>query len=290
MCAFFIYCAHQRQRRNFIMDELNQVQTTSVEEPSNEVENLFDGLNFEESSNESTPTEDENSNVETQDSSEEAIESANESKPFSLHVKYNGEEKDLGEEEARTLAQKGMNYDNIYEPLQRLASMHNIPVGEYLNKLFDTETEISVGEEMDSLREQYPSTPEEILKELAEKRVMENQNLQQRRFEDETKTKKEALSAEVERQVGIFKKEYPNLEPSGLDPEVYKYVEQGYSLLEAYNKWNKIQDEKNRPAIEAKEKSDKLNEENKKKSLGNITNAGDESGEYNDFFKGMDSI
>lgn len=35
-----------------------------------------------------------------------------------LRLKYNGEEKDVDEEEARTLAQKGMNYDKVQQKLQ----------------------------------------------------------------------------------------------------------------------------------------------------------------------------
>lgn len=35
-----------------------------------------------------------------------------------LKLKYNGEEKDVDEEEARTLAQKGMNYDKVQQRLQ----------------------------------------------------------------------------------------------------------------------------------------------------------------------------
>lgn len=226
-------------------------------------------------------------NEETVDETTEPTTKVEEPKPFSLHVKYNGEEKDLGEDEARTLAQKGMNYDKVYEPLQKLARLNGMEVGEYLNTLSDTQTAYEVDKELSSLKEKYPDTPEEVLNELAQKRVMENQNLQFKKFEDEAKGNEDALKAEIERQVNVFKKEYPELEPDKLDAGVYEYVKQGYSLLEAYNKWNKVQEENNKPIIDAKQKVDKLNEENKKKSLGNTTNAGGD--EPNDFFSGLDS-
>ena len=39
---------------------------------------------------------------------------------FALDVKYNGVEQRLSEDEARTYAQKGMNYDHVMEELTRL--------------------------------------------------------------------------------------------------------------------------------------------------------------------------
>lgn len=265
---------------------LNQEQDVAVDETTEDdffADSDF-GENDEEFDEEET-TEVEPVKEETPDTTEKKVE---EPKPFSLHVKYNGEEKDLGEEEARTLAQKGMNYDHFYEPLQKLARLNGLSVGDYINKLSDTQTAYEVDRELSELREQYPGTPDEVLNELAQKRVSENQNLQFQRMEQEAKGNEDAVLAEAKRQTEIFKKEYPNLNPNDLDEGVFQFVDQGYSLLEAYNKWSKIQEDKNRPIVEAKQKVDKLNEENKKKSYGSTTNAG--SDEPDDFFKGLDSM
>lgn len=267
----------------------NQEQDVTVDDITDE--DLFADSIEEETTKSEEPVEkavEETGGDSEQSEDEGTVKPTEEPKPFALHVKYNGEEKDLGEDEARTLAQKGMNYDKVYEPLQKLAKLNGMEVGEYLNKLSDTQTAYEVDKELSSLKEKYPDTPEEVLNELAQKRVSENQNLQFQRMADEDKGKDDALKAEVQRQVDVFKKEYPNIEPDKLSEEVYGYVKNGYSLLEAYNKWLKVQAEINKPKEEAKEKVEKLNEENKKKSLGDTTNAGND--EPNDFFSGLDSM
>ena len=70
-----------------------------------------------------------------------------------LNIKFNGEEKSLTEEEARTLAQKGMNYDRFYEPIERLARMNNMSVGDYVNQLNDTQFQYELSKQMDEVRE-----------------------------------------------------------------------------------------------------------------------------------------
>ena len=277
---------------NVITDDTSNVQVGDT--TANEGENLFDGLTPVEETNETVTEPNNPTNVDNTTNVEDTKTNEPvkvEAKPFSLDISYRDEKKTLNEDEARMYAQKGMNYDHIFEPLQKLAKLNGMKVEEYLNKLNDFEFEKGVVEELDALKEKYPDTPEEVLNELAQKRVMENQNLQFKRLEEEAKGKDEALEAEVKRQVERFKKEYPELDPNKLDAGVYEFIKEGNTLLEAYNKWQKVQDAINKPIIEAQEKVNKLNEENKKKSLGNMTNVGsDESSEYNDFFKGMDSI
>ena len=95
-------------------DELNQVTEENVFSDVTEEENLFEDV-------EETPE-----TPETEEVQEEPEE-------WSLDVKYNGEEKKLNKEEATTYAQKGMNYDKIYNPLEKLAKKNGMQVGEYLN-------------------------------------------------------------------------------------------------------------------------------------------------------------
>jgi hypothetical protein len=80
--------------------------------------------------------------------------------------------------------------------------------------------------------------------------------------------------------------EYPEFKtkgPDALDPKVFEFVKQGYTLLEAYNKFQRMNAQKSN--AEANAKVNQLNEENKKKSLGNITNAG--KTEADDFMNGF---
>lgn len=238
-------------------EELNQVTE----------ENVFDDVTAEE---ENLFEDEENTN----ESSEGEVKEEEVPKSF-LKVKYNGEDQDLNEDDARMYAQKGMNYDKIYEPLEKLAKANNMQVGEYLNQLNATQHEFEVSKEVEKLREdpKYADLSDEILEEIANSHITEFANNQ---LKIQQENENSALEREFARQVDVFKREHPDLEPDDVDEEVFNLVRQGYTLLEAYNKWE---------ANSAKLKAEKQNQENKKRSLGNTTNAG--KVESDDFLKGF---
>ena len=194
-----------------------------------------------------------------------------------LRVKFNGEERALTEDEARTLAQKGMNYDRFYEPLERLARMNNMSVGDYVNQLNNTQEQYEMEKEKDNLRNdpKYQNLDEEILDEIAQSRVKEMMGQREQYFADQSKQQAEAEQARAQREVDHFLEEYPEFrhkDPSTLDPKVYEFVKQGYTLLEAYNKFQR--EMVNQQQMDLKVKASQKNEENRKKSLGNTSNAG----------------
>ena len=247
------------------MDELNQVQTEENVFSDETEENLFDD-----------EAED------TTETSEETEETPKESNPFGLKVTYNGEEQTLNEEDARSYAQKGMNYDKIYEPLQRLTRMHGLnSVGELLNMLNDTEIQYQIANEVEAMKEdpKYADVSDEILEEIAAAKVNKSMSDQEKKFQDQEKQAADAEAERIQKDVDKFLGEYPEFRekgPESIDPKVFDYVKQGYTLLEAYNKFL-------RESPQAK--ASKLNEENKKKSLGNTTNAG--GADSDDFLKGF---
>lgn len=238
-------------------------------EESNQIqeENVFDDVTAEE---ENLFEDEENTN----ESSEEEVKEE-EIPKYSLKVKYNNEEKELNEDDARMYAQKGMNYDKIYEPLEKLARANNMQVGEYLNQLNATQHEFEVSKEVEKLRgdSKYADLSDEILQEIANSRITENYNQQ---AQTQQENENIALEKEFARQVDMFKREYPDIEPNDVDEEVFNLVRQGYTLLEAYNKWDRTS---------SKQKAIRQNEENKKRSLGNTTNA--KKVETDDFLSGF---
>ena len=246
------------------MEELNQVQEENVfDDVTAEEENLFEGA---------------------KDTTEapEAEEAEEATEPF-LTIRYDKEDRNLSQEEAKEYAQKGMNYDRLqgkYDDLNsridRLAKMNDLSVDEFLNKLDDTQMEFMVSNEIDSLKEQYPDTAEEVLRELASNRIKGNIQNQQNREREEADTRKEA---EAQRQITNFLREYPDVSPDKVDQKVFDYIDQGYTLLEAYEKW-----QRESPQV----KAEKQNEANKKRSLGSTTNAGktDADDFLNGFLKG----
>ena len=205
-----------------------------------------------------------------------------------LRVKFNGEERDLTEEEARVLAQKGLNYDRFYEPIERLARANDMSVGDYVNSLNDTQTQYEVEKEKESLRSdpRYENLDDEILTEIASSRVRDFNGQRDQYLAEQARKEAEAKELQAKQEIDHFLEEYPeyrNKGPESLDPKVFEFVKQGYTLLEAYSKFQRMNAQKSN--AEAKAKVNQLNEENKKKSLGNTSNAG--KVEADDFLTGF---
>ena len=225
-------------------------------------ENLFDDEPTSEVENKTTEVE----------TTEPVVEN-----PFELQVKFNGEERTLNEEDARMYAQKGMNYDRFYEPLERLARMNNMSVGDYINQLNDTQVQYEVEKEKDNLRNdpKYENLSDEVLDEIASARVKDFMGQRDQYYADQTKKEADEQQQMVQREVDHFLEEYPEFKDKGpetLDPKVFEFVKQGYTLLEAYNKFQRMNVAKSQ--AESKAKASQLNETNRKKSLGDTTNAG----------------
>lgn len=246
------------------------------------VNGLFD--DYEPTSDVAEETE-ESSGEETEETTEETIEETTEpdtveeteKDPYALDVKFNGEERTLSKDEARILAQKGLNYDRFYEPLEKLARMNNMSVGDYINQLNDTQVRYEVEKEKDNLRNdpKYEDISDEVLEEIASARVKDFMGQRDQYYADQTQKEADEQQQRVQREVDHFLEEYPEFKDKGpetLDPKVFEFVKQGYTLLEAYNKFQRMNVAKSQ--AESKAKVSKLNEENKKKSLGNTTNAG----------------
>ncbi|MBQ0035527.1 MAG: hypothetical protein KBT35_01270 [Firmicutes bacterium] len=258
-------------------------------------ENLFSD-SFE---TESTPTEVEETVTEepTQNENQQDDQQV-ETEPF-LNIRYDKQDISLTKEEAIELAQKGKNYDRINErytnlnsSLERLAKMNGISVEEYLTKLDETQVAYEEGKELDALKEKYPNADEELLEQLAHQNVINRMEAKQKENLEKQKEQSDAQDLEIKRQAEMFRKEYPNVDYKVIqgNEQIKNDIMNGYTLLEAYNKWVVNEMKKDQPAIDAKSKAEKLNEENKKKSLGSTTNAEDSDDSNDAFFKGMNSI
>lgn len=268
-------------------EEINEIaEPTTVYEDADdlftdEVEETSDDLFNEEEELEATPAEEESTQEEV---SEET------SAPF-LEIKYNKETKGLTQDEAREYAQKGMNYDRlndkynaINDTLERLARLNNMDVNSFLNSLNDTQVEYEESVEMDALREKYPNAEEELIREMASNTVRERLASQIKRFEDEKNEQLNAQELQAQKDLDTLKNEFPDLDT--IPDEVFDIIRNDHlNLVSAYYKYLHIQDAKKISEAESKTKVETLNETNKKKSLGNLTNAGS-SGD-DDFLKGF---
>lgn len=243
---------------------------------------------------EDTPIED---TVEAEPTETETVETETApvpTEPF-LKIKYDKEEIGLSQDEARELAQKGKNYDRLFdrynslnEPIEKLARMYDMDVPSFIKSLNDTQMKFEVNNELQTLKEMYPTAGDDVLQELASRRVEERLGAREKEAEVTKQKEVDAQEREVKRQLDLFRSEYPNLEPDKLDPKVYEYVRNGYTLLEAFNKWMRSEEAKNKPVEDSKAKARQMNEENKSKSLGSTQNVG--AVESDDFMSGFLSI
>lgn len=267
------------------MEELNQVQTNEVADNSEiSEEGLFNDWT------EDTPADDqpqdessdstevsENANQNTDDSS---TESDGADVPF-LKIKYNKQEMDISKEEAITLSQKGMNYDNLLgkfdqlnSRLEKLAKANGLTVDSFLENIESVQDRLELDQELEQLKQQFPNTEESALEELANSRISKRKTENLRNAEAQEQKNQEAQRNEIGRQIDIFQKRYPDLEPQNLDPQVYDLMKDGYTLLEAYESVEADKRLAAEKARQSQEKISKKNESNKAKSLGNTSSIG----------------
>ena len=238
-----------------------------------------DGMFSDWSEADNTPIADDSNN------SESVAEASAEEEPF-LKIQYDKQEYGLTRDEAKELAQKGKNYDrmmdkynNLHSQLEQLASMNNMSVDDYLGSLNNVQFDYMVDAELEHLKEQYPNDSDEALREIAEARVNNNLNLREQSIAEQTQNEADEREQRVQQEVDKFLNEYPEFRSKtadDIDPQVYELVRNGYTLLEAYNKWSRENSEA---------RASRLNEENKRRSLGSTSNAG--RVESDDFLNGF---
>ena len=255
--------------------ETNEVTESEEEEESTPAE----------TSQEETPEQD----VEGEQNDEAA------STPF-LTITYNKEKKDLTQDEAITYAQKGMNYDKLHSQyesvkeketllneISRLAELNGMSLEDYVVNLNEVQNEFAISQEVEALKQKYPSADDGILRELAETHIKERNESRAKIAEDSAREKDEARKEEIGRQLDKFSQRYPDVDPQNLDSKIYSLMSQGYTLLEAYESVEADKRQTAEAKRQAEEKIIRQNEENKKKSLGNLSNSGDV--EKDDFLK-----
>ena len=270
-----------------------------------EEDGLFDDFAEEDFTLETESETEESATEGTPTSNDKPIEdiSNKASEPF-MTIKYNSEERGLSKEEAIAMAQKGMNYDKIitnytamkgefdtikpiYEQFSKLAEESGMDVSSYMQSLQAMQTNFAISKEIDALKAQYPTADEALLKEIAEKRVAENVNTRRQQAETKTNNEQEARKNEIRRQLDVFEKRYPNVNPQELDQKVYDLMNDGLTLLEAYQEVEAEKRSVEAQKQQAKEEATKQNQANAKKGLGNIGNADDI--DVDDFLSGFNS-
>ena len=280
-----------------MFEETNQtMDTTATPEDTHsdiDLDDLFD-LDDDEGNQ---LTEDESNEGETQQHQEESevqkpeTNAENQKKPI-LTVKHLGVEKQLSEDEARALAQKGMDYDHLRQQydglknseelalLDQMAAEMGMDRASYIKALSQFNQNQAAAQYVEELKKQYPNTDEAVLQELAKTQLTQRQEqekqaklTQQRQAE---KAQKEAFAAQYQ----AFVSEYPDIDPTKLPDDVIQSMASGETMLSAYR------------AYELKKiKSDYAalikNKDNSQKALGDVK--GKPQDDEDAFLLGFDS-
>ena len=174
-----------------------------------------------------------------------------------------------------------MNYDNLLgkfdqlnSRLEKLAKANGLTVDSFLENIESVQDRLELDQELEQLKQQFPNTEESALEELANSRISKRKTENLRNAEAQEQKNQEAQRNEIGRQIDIFQKRYPDLEPQNLDPQVYDLMKDGYTLLEAYESVEADKRLAAEKARQSQEKISKKNESNKAKSLGNTSSIG----------------
>ena len=197
-----------------------------------------------------------------------------------LQIVYNGAPVTLDKEKAVMLAQKGMNYDKLFEKFENLKAELNeaneykkrieeiakelkVPATEVLKSLNDEKEEVSIAEY--SLRNNLPLEQAKNFREMEKKIAL----LEKEKSELEPFKKRQEEISEL-------KAVYPDADERSLDPEILKIWEESKRpLKDVYNEvtLRKLMEEK---------AAEKANEENLKASSGSVSSVYEKEEEYTD--------
>lgn len=205
-----------------------------------------------------------------------------------LRIKYNGEERDLSLDEARTLAQKGMNYDHVvqerdrnrsaFDFLMERAKGEGITVEQLIEREKGRAENQRLEAKMEELRRRDDDASEETIKNLARFELdAENARAEREKAQEEENEK----NTEIEGWKRLFKEHPELIEADGgskVSKGVFDLVKEGYSPVEAYYiERNRELEEKNKMMSDASAA--------KKKSVGSL--AGVQNTEEDDFLAGF---
>lgn len=211
-----------------------------------------------------------------------------------IRVKYNGEERDISLDEARTLAQKGLNYDHVvaerdknrvaFDFLLERAKSEGITVEQFI----ENERGKSENQRLEAKKAEIRARDDDASEDTVENLARLELELERHNKEKESaKALEEANKKQIEGWNKLFRQHPELMGENGAAPKVSQQVfdlvnKEGISPIEAYYiERNRELEEQNKMLSDASAA--------KKKSIGSL--AGNQStGEEDDFLAGFNSI
>lgn len=195
---------------------------------------------------------------------------------FELDIRYNGQNQKLTREEATTLAQKGMNYDKIYNQLQSAlnnpalkviesnAKKAGLSVDDYVNRMAQFQDTMSINQIASNFKKENPDVSDAVANQYA-REVYKNQQAEQaRRDADKAKADADAENNRLYAEVQAFNQRFPDVDIEHLPNDVIDDINAGVPLMEAYLLYEN-QQLRNRVA------NNETNARNKANSVGKVS-------------------
>lgn len=228
--------------------------------------------------------------TEAEDTTEESTTTAEE--PF-MSIRYNGADENLTREQAIELAQKGKNYDKIYnrlnelqnDPIRRMiteqAKNAGLTVEEYTNRLAQFQETSAINRIARDFMAKNPGITDEVAQQYAQqayKNQLAERQAQQAQAEQQVTQSRQATARQ---QVEQFMREFPNVDIQTLPQEVVEDIDNnGETLLSAYRAYENRQLRKELEAA-------RHNSSVKAKSIGDITHSNSSKVEADPFLAGL---
>jgi len=224
-------------------------------------------FNTNESTEEQTETQETEIPAETQQTTEEA--------PF-LNIRYNGADESLTKEQAIELAQKGRNYDKIYERYQALqndpvrqlieqqAQNAGLEVNEYVNRLNQLQERSNLNRIAQQYKQSHPGVDDNAALEYAQLAYQQERASKQQAEQQKLQTAANERQQFAQAQVRQFMTEYPEVDITNLPVEVIDRINQGETLMSAYHAYENAELRKQVATL-------LRNQGNKAKSVGKVS-------------------
>ena len=151
-----------------------------------------------------------------------------------LTIRFNKADMKLTKEKAVELAQKGANYDHVFQELQSYregpigramkayADAAGMSVEQYAEMMEQQQAAAAEKQAMEELQDQYPDAPEELLREHVKLKLEENK----------AKTAS-AVETKRQREWSEALAEYPDIKPDSVPQDVHDAVANGMKPLDA---------------------------------------------------------
>ncbi|MDO5331639.1 MAG: hypothetical protein Q4E99_03075, partial [Bacillota bacterium] len=169
--------------------------------------------------------------------------------PF-LNIKFNKEEIGLTKDQAAKFAQMGLlsekaieqrnGYKAKLDEIETIAKDYGMDLDAFINSVKEQSVQVLIDKELDALKndKRYEGTSEEVLKEIATLKVNESKKSSQIAQRDQADSQAADKNKELQAQISRFTIAHPEISVDKirevLTDEMYKLMDQGLSVLEAY--------------------------------------------------------